>query len=65
MMSGVVIAANPGHYGPFGIAMGVGMVVLGGVLTMRLFRASEAGAEAGAEAEADDTEPGDDRPAAM
>jgi len=70
MMSGAVIAVNPGHYGPFGIAIGVSMVVLGGVLTVRLFRASEAGAEAGVtagvtasgEADADDTEPGGDRP---
>jgi hypothetical protein len=61
-MSGAVVAANPGHYGPFGIVIGLGMVLLGGVLTVRLFRAVESGSRSGLQAGAENAEFVDDRP---
>lgn len=41
ILGGLVLAANPGHYGGAGIVVGSLTALLGIVLTIRLFRAAE------------------------
>lgn len=41
VMGGVVLAANPGHYGSAAIAVGSLTSLVGLILTVRLFRAAE------------------------
>ena len=40
-MGGLVLAANPGHYGSAAVAVGSLTALLGVALTVRLFRAAE------------------------
>ena len=40
-MGGLVLAANPGHYGIAAIVVGALTVLLGIALTVRLFRAAD------------------------
>jgi uncharacterized membrane protein HdeD (DUF308 family) len=41
VMGGIVLAANPGHYGSAAVVVGSLMALLGIALTIRLFRAAE------------------------
>lgn len=41
IMGGLVLAANPGHYGSAAIPVGSLMAVVGVVATVRLFRAAD------------------------
>ncbi len=65
LMTGVVLAVNPGHYGRFWTAVGVGMAVVGGILTVRLFRAAGAGKPdaQGRKTDREEEEPEGGRPA--